>query len=90
MGARNRSCADRDMTCAMGGAIDDNQMQLGLSSSCPEGKAKPMSRGELRREEWLLFGTMVCVDRVGAFDKLSEGNFCMPLPPNSGKIEVVH
>jgi hypothetical protein len=39
-----------------------------------------MLGGELRREEQLISRTRVGVDRVGAFDDLSEGFFRMPFP----------
>jgi hypothetical protein len=48
-------------------------------SPCPEGRGKPRLGGELRQEELLLTRTRVCVDRVGAYDDLSEG-FSLAFP----------
>jgi hypothetical protein len=44
----------------------------------------------MRREGRVLSRTRVCVDRVGAFDDLSEGILCMPFLPNSGTTGVAH
>jgi hypothetical protein len=51
-----------------------------FSPPCLEGRGKPMLGRQVRQEERLLSRTRVCVDRVGAFDKLSEGVFCMLFP----------
>jgi hypothetical protein len=55
----------------------------GAPSPCPEGRGKPILDAELRREERLLSRKRVSVDRVGAFDDISEGFFaCLsPLAP---------
>jgi hypothetical protein len=45
--------------------------------------------GELRREERILSRTRVCMDRVGAYDDLSDGVFAYLPPPISGKTGVV-
>jgi hypothetical protein len=47
-----------------------------------------MLGGGLRREERLFSRTRLYVDRVGAFDDLSEGVIRMPFPPSSGTIGV--
>jgi hypothetical protein len=49
-----------------------------------------MLGGELRREERLLSRTRECVDRVGAYDDISEGVFRLPFPPRSGTTGVAH
>jgi hypothetical protein len=40
--------------------------------------------GGLGREKRVLSRTRVCVDRIGAFEYLSEGEFCPPFPPSFG------
>jgi hypothetical protein len=52
---------------------------------CPEAMGgENIIGGELRREEWLLSRTRECVDRVGAYDDLSEGVSRLTSPPCSG------
>jgi hypothetical protein len=46
---------------------------------------------DIRREERLLSRTRVCVDRIGAFDDVTEGGFRRMLsPPSSDTTGVVH
>jgi hypothetical protein len=49
-----------------------------------------MLKGELRREKRLLSRTKECVDRVGAYNEVSEGVFRVPFPPRSGTTGVAH
>jgi hypothetical protein len=82
--------ADHDKTYATRGATDGNQLWPWFFPPCPEERGKPMLGGEMRREERLLSGTIVCVDRVGAYDDMSKGIFRMPFPRNSGTDRVAH
>jgi hypothetical protein len=82
--------ADHDKTYATRGATDGNQLWPWFLPHCPEERGKPMLRGEMRLEERLLSGMRVCVDRVGAYDDMSEGIFRMPFPRNSGTDRVAH
>jgi hypothetical protein len=54
----------------------------------PEGGDKTRLSGKLRREEQLLTRTVLCTDRDGTVDDLSEGVFHLPLTPSSGTIGV--